>query len=69
MSPLPQVELSFGASNGAWDDRALITACDAAMAEFHVSKQSNTSVIYTLMFSRPTIRDQAHGSTKRQQLS
>lgn len=34
---LPQVELSFGASNGAWDDRALITACDAAMAEFHVS--------------------------------
>lgn len=34
---LPEVEISFGASSGAWDDRALIAACDAAMEEFHVS--------------------------------
>ena len=34
----PQITLSFDSSNGgAWDDRELINAYDAAMDEFHVS--------------------------------
>lgn len=39
MVALPQIQLSFGASTRAWDDRELIAACDAAMEEFHVSER------------------------------
>ena len=38
----PAIELSFGSGNGgAWDDRELIHAYDAAMEEFHVSTRTH----------------------------
>lgn len=38
LNDLPTVELSFGGGkHGAWDDRALIKAYDAALSEFNVS--------------------------------
>lgn len=58
MATLPQVQLSFGASNGAWDDRELIHACDAAMEEFHVSAQIPHIV---LLICRRITQDLAHG--------
>lgn len=34
---MTSIELSFGSSNGgAWDDRELVKAYDAAVDEFHV---------------------------------
>lgn len=36
----PTVQLRFGGSEGrAWDDRDLVQAYDAALDEFHVSRQ------------------------------
>ena len=36
--PMPTIQLSFDNSRGgAWDDRELVNAYDAAMEEFHVS--------------------------------
>ena len=37
--PMPTIQLSFDNSRGgAWDDRELVNAYDAAMEEFHVSR-------------------------------
>lgn len=36
--PMPEIMLSFNnTAGGAWDDRELVNAYDAAMDEFHVS--------------------------------
>ncbi len=38
----PAIHLSFGSSkDGAWDDRELINAYDAAMEEFHVRSRDS----------------------------
>jgi hypothetical protein len=43
-SNLPSVELSFDTSRGgAWDDKELINAYDAAVDEFHVSSCTETA--------------------------
>jgi hypothetical protein len=34
---MPAVTLDFGNRSGAWDDRELVNAYDAALLEFHVS--------------------------------
>ena len=44
--PLPTIQLSFDNSRGgAWDDRELVNAYDAAMEEFHVCEISQISLV------------------------
>jgi len=62
-SAMPEVMLSFDNSvGGAWDDRELIRAYDAALDEFHVNIQMFRASVGA--YTRCIIRDRARGLTR-----